>query len=117
MNPVYLGMTLLCVAALAAGQVLFKLSARHVAGAQDISGLLQLALYPWFLLSLVLYGGATLLWVWILRKVPLTAAYPFFALTFLLVPLVGVLFLGERVDMHYWLGVGLIMGGIWITVA
>lgn len=117
MNAALLGMTLACMAALAAGQVLFKLSARHVAGAGGMAAFTQLFSYPWFLLCLALYGGATLLWVWILRKVPLTAAYPFYALTFLLVPLLGTLFLGERVDTNYWLGVALIMAGIWLTVA
>jgi drug/metabolite transporter (DMT)-like permease len=106
----------LCVFALAVGQILFKLSARAVAGAQGVADLLRLLQHPWFILALAVYGAATLLWVWLLREIPLTVAYPFFALSFVLVPLLGWLLLGEVVGWTYWLGIALIMAGIYTTI-
>ncbi|MDH4229139.1 MAG: EamA family transporter [Nitrospirota bacterium] len=115
MSPLHLFLLLVCVAALAAGQILFKLSARHLSASGQ--GMISLLLYPGFLLALVLYGGATLLWIWLLRNIPLTLAYPFFALTFLFVPLASWAFLGEVVGARYWVGVGLILLGIWVTTS
>ncbi len=106
-----------CVLALAAGQLLFKLSARTLAGTDGASGLLRLAYEPYFLLSLAVYGSATVLWVWLLKELPLTVAYPFFALSFVFVPLISLFFLGEQVSLRYWAGIAMIMAGIYVTVA
>jgi drug/metabolite transporter (DMT)-like permease len=109
-------MIMVCVTAIAAGQLLFKLSARKVADTEPVSVFIDLACDPWFILAIILYAGATLLWVWILRQVPLTVAYPFFALTFVFVPLLSGIFLGEKVDLTYYAGVGLIIAGITVTI-
>jgi len=114
-SPPQLALLLVCVACLAAGQLLFKLSARTLQAATGPADLLRLLTEPAFLLALVVYGGTTLLWVWILRKVPLTVAYPFVALSFVLVPLAGWALLGERVAWNYWAGIALIVAGIWVT--
>lgn len=111
-----IALILICVLALAVGQLLFKLSARNLAPGEQALALLGLSREPWFLLSLVLYALATLLWVWLLRKVPLVAGYPFFALSFVVVPLLSSVFLGEQVNLAYWIGVLFIVAGIVITV-
>jgi multidrug transporter EmrE-like cation transporter len=99
--------------ALAGGQLLFKRAADGVAGAQgaaDAAG--RVALSPSFYLALCLYGGSTLLWIWILTRVPLSQAYPWAAAGTALVPLLAVLLFGEQVRPLYWLGIALIMAGI-----
>lgn len=108
---------LFCVLGISAGQLLFKLSARSLASADGPADLWRLALNPWFLGALVTYAGATVLWVWLLRELPLSRAYPFFALSFLFVPLLGGLFLGELTNARYWAGIALIVAGIWIAAA
>lgn len=110
-------LVLVCVLALAVGQLLFKLSSRALAGTDGLSGLARLAYEPYFLLSLTVYGGATVLWVWLLKELPLTVAYPFFALSFVFVPLISLLFLGEQVSLRYWAGIAMIMAGIYVTAA
>lgn len=73
---------------IAVGQLMFK---RVSISLGDVQGLnmiaLKLATDPLFILALMLYGSATILWVLALREVPLSIAYPFTALAFVLVPL------------------------------
>ena len=115
MTLLQFAMILICVVVLSIGQLLFKYSARTLPDTDSAAVLLTLASNPWFLLALLLYGGATLLWVWILREVPLTLAYPFIALSFVIVPLVSGTILGEQVDIAYWIGICLIVAGISVT--
>ena len=104
-----------CVLGISAGQLMFKLSARGIADVSGAPVLWRLAANPWFLMSLATYGGATVLWVWLLRELPLNRAYPFFALSFLFVPLLSGFLLGEPTNARYWVGIGLIVAGIWIA--
>jgi drug/metabolite transporter (DMT)-like permease len=102
-----------CVLAIASGQILFKLTA----GSVGASGQLwDLFLSPTLIAALVIYGIATLAWVWQLRYVNLSQAYPFMALSFVIVPLASTAILGEPITLRYWSGVGLIVGGIVLTV-
>jgi undecaprenyl phosphate-alpha-L-ara4N flippase subunit ArnE len=103
---------LTCVGGIAVGQVLFKLSARRVAGADGAGDLWRLVVSPPFLAALAVYGLASLLWVWVLREVPLSRAYPFFALSFVLVPLMAWAFMGEPVTARYWAGVAVLVAGL-----
>jgi drug/metabolite transporter (DMT)-like permease len=97
---------------LALGQVLFKLAGRDsslVRGWLDIAGVFAT---PWFWLALVVYGGATLLWIVLLQRVPLSRAYPFAALGFVLVPAASVWIFGERITLLYVIGSALVVLGI-----
>jgi multidrug transporter EmrE-like cation transporter len=54
--------------------------------------------------ALLLYGGSTILWVWILSRLPLRQAYPWVALGSIFVPLGVRLWFGEIVKPVFWLG-------------
>jgi len=62
--------------------------------------------------ALALYGVTTIAWVWVLQKIELGRAYPLMALAFVLVPIGSHVFLGERFQPQYFIGVALIMAGI-----
>ena len=62
--------------------------------------------------AFAIYGAATFIWVTILRTMPLSTAYPFIALGFLLVPLAGVVLFGEHLTPIQWAGAVLIVVGI-----
>jgi drug/metabolite transporter (DMT)-like permease len=100
--------------ALTVGQILFKRSAQQI----DPAGQwwLELAKVPAMWAALALYAGATLLWVHILTSVPLSRAYPFAALAFVLVPAAGYLLFGEPVNAKYVLGTVLIILGVIVAV-
>jgi drug/metabolite transporter (DMT)-like permease len=100
---------LVCIFAIAAGQILFKLSANTV---KETNSILSLAFEPWFLAAILLYGCVTLGWVWCLQEVPLSRAYLFMSLAFVLVPVMGALFFGETLTWKFFLSALLIVSGI-----
>jgi len=100
---------------LAVGQLLFKKSGLSIRGLPLGEALLNLAQLPAFYAALVLYGLATLLWVWLLSRVTLMQAYPWVAAGVVIIPLLSAAVFGERVNATYWLGAALIVAGILIT--
>jgi len=100
---------------LAVGQILFKVVARGMRGVALADGLMRLISMPMFYLALALYGAATLLWIWILSRIPLSQAYPWVALSMAAVPLLAGLVFHERVSPAYWLGIAFVMLGVAIT--
>lgn len=104
---------IVCVLGIAAGQILFKLSASamHKAGSYfDLRSLMIL------FVALALYGITTLAWVWVLQKIELGRAYPLMAMAFVLVPIGSHFVFGERFQVQYFVGVAMIMVGILVTV-
>lgn len=93
---------------MAAGQMLFKLAANSSAGRPMPLALLN----GWLITAVALYGAATLLWFYILRSTPLSIAYPFAALSFVIVPLGAWAFFGETLSWRYSIGMLLIVAGI-----
>jgi multidrug transporter EmrE-like cation transporter len=92
----------------AAGQVMFKMTGTRLGSAPVQSVLLS----PVFISALAIYGGATLLWVYVLKSVPLSYAYSFMALTFIAVPLLGHVWFAEPLDAKYFIGMGLVLAGL-----
>jgi len=64
----------------------------------------------WF--GLALYLVPTILWIWLLRTIPLTVLQPILSLSYVLTALLALWILREPVPMQRWLGMGLIMAGI-----
>jgi multidrug transporter EmrE-like cation transporter len=100
---------------LATGQVLFKKVGLELRGLPLSEGVLRVLASPALYAALALYGSATLLWIWVLSRVPLSRAYPYVAFGMVLVPLASILLFGERVRPGFWIGVALIVAGILIT--
>lgn len=103
----------ICVLGIAAGQILFKLSATSLQKSGSFFD-------PTTLLTLfsafALYGITTIAWVWVLQKIELGKVYPLMALAFILVPIGSHLFFGERFQPQYFLGVAIIITGIVFAV-
>lgn len=97
------------VCVISAGQLLFKLAAGHIDPRHPLADPRGLAILA---VALALYGGATLVWVMILRHAPLSRIYPLMALSFALTPLGAMVFLKEPISGGYWGGVALILAGL-----
>ena len=65
--------------------------------------------------SLVVYACGTVVWIFVLKSVPLTLAYSFMALTFCFVPILAMLFLGETLSLRFAAGMALIMAGMLVV--
>jgi drug/metabolite transporter (DMT)-like permease len=100
------------------GQTLVKLGINSVSGLDISNGLasfyLRILLRPYVLGGAFLYGFATLLWLYVLSKVDLSYAYPFLALTYVLVIISAWLFLGEPIPVLRWIGLSVICIGVLI---
>lgn len=112
MNRTHYLLLVLTVAALAVGQVLFKLAA----GAMKTGRSWQEWVFnTHLLLALVVYAGATAAWVALLRVVPLSSAYPFVALAFFFVPVLAHFTLNEPVRWQTMAGAAIIFLGVWVS--
>ena len=102
-----------CVAAISFGQVLFKYAAISFHATKSFVNLSFLA----FLASaLIIYALAACLWFYVLQFIPLSRAYPFVAICFILVPAASWIIFGEKLDIKYIVGtificVGVILAG------
>jgi len=97
---------------LAAGQVLFKKVGLAITGL-PLGGALPVALRnPLLYGALALYAVATMLWVWILSRVPLSQAYPWVAFGTVVVSLLSWCLFGERLVPMFWIGMMLIVAGL-----
>ncbi len=109
MSVTLLLLTVLCVTGISIGQLLFKKAAMALpVNAQWVDWVFN----GWLVVALALYGVTTVLWVWILRSVPLHLAYPFMGLAFVLVPTMGWLVLGEPLRWQTLFGGALILAGV-----
>lgn len=61
-------------------------------------------------------GGATALWLYILRHFPLSVAYPFTSLSYVFGMLAAMWVFGEQVSLVKWVGMALIVAGVFLIV-
>ncbi|MFV9325728.1 hypothetical protein [Citrobacter europaeus] len=102
-----------CVTGLAIGNLLLKKTASTIiAIPADIFGLI---FNPWFYCAVAVYGGSTLLWVMILRKISLGLAYPMFALGFIIVPILDYVIFKEPLRLTTLVGGAIIVFGVIIA--
>lgn len=99
------GLLLAAAVFAAAGQVMFKLGATNRTS-------LAAFINPQIIGGGVFYFLGAVLWVVALSKAPLSVAYPFTALTFVLVYLASIFLLGERPAPAAFFGVALVLGGL-----
>jgi undecaprenyl phosphate-alpha-L-ara4N flippase subunit ArnE len=90
-----------------AGQLALKSGLRPASDASPAL-LVRAGLLIW----LVTYVVTTLLWLFALRTIPLSQAFPILGLQFALVPLVSSVWLHEEVCATQWVGIVVIVLGV-----
>lgn len=98
----------------AVGQVLLKWGvspAGEPAGAAAPGLLRALASWPLWA-GFAAYGFSLLLWLFALKKFPLSTAYPMVSLGYVVVMAAGAIFFQETVSVQKWVGVALISCGV-----
>ncbi|KKC48025.1 membrane protein [Paenibacillus sp. D9] len=96
---------------LVAGQTIWKLGLDRTGGL-GTDNLLQVLLSPLILAGIALYGIATVLWLAVLSRLPLSAAYPLQSLAYVLGLLLAWRLFGEAVPPNRWIGCGIIVAGV-----
>ena len=88
-----------------AGQMLLKAAA-------DEPTLMAQILRPSTLIGLALYGSAAFLYIFALRKIPVSVAFPSVSLSYAIVAVLGHFLFGEPFGIKQIGGIALIMGGV-----
>lgn len=105
---------ILTVIALSVGQVLFKIASTSFEF--STMGIIHSLLNIKLISALIIYFFATLMWLLVLKALPLRTAYPFIALAFFIVPILAHFLLGESINWKTFAGASLIVIGVWISV-
>jgi drug/metabolite transporter (DMT)-like permease len=102
---------------MASGQVLFKLAAQRLSAtatiAEQVTSLLG---NTYFFVAFAFYCALAICWVWILTFTPLSRAYPFVALAFVITPMLGGWLFGEPINSRLGFGVVAIVFGLVLVV-
>src|SRR5256885_5016995 len=100
-----------------ASEIFLKLGARDTAALTQswnwtgITGLLS----PWTWLGILFLILSLVSWLYVLRHVPLSIAFPLSNVVQVLVPLASWIFLGELIDTTRWWGIGMVLIGLVIV--
>lgn len=102
-------------AILAFGQVFLKIGLMKMEPFGWNAAFWRSALLNWqFALSGICFGGASLLWMYIIKKFPLSMAYPLVSLSYIFGLLAAAWIFHEDVNLNKWIGVALIVAGCFI---
>lgn len=113
MNAIYSLLVLLNTVILVSGQFLWKYGMEKQEDAfSSIFSVVRLFFTPYIFTGLVMYGLATVLWLFILTKIPLSTAYPLQSLAYIIAVFGAFFIFGEAVTVWKIAGVLLIMIGV-----
>jgi undecaprenyl phosphate-alpha-L-ara4N flippase subunit ArnE len=76
----------------------------------------NLLLSRYFLIWFICYAFMTLLWLYVLRIIPLSQAFPVLGLMYALIPIGSKYLLKEEVVFSQWLGISIIITGVILVV-
>jgi len=124
MNLVVLLLIIVSVTLSAIAQISLKagmaaLAARSAHGlatgaAGGLSLMLQALTQPWVVVGLALYGLGAMAWMLVLARLDVSVAYPFVALGFIIVMLLGAMVFGEPITLAKLGGTVLVGMGVWL---
>lgn len=103
-------MVLANILLLVTGQLCWKIGMARIENL-SIGTLIQSLFTPYIFGGLVLYGFATLLWLWILAKAEFSMVYPLQSLAYALGVVVAIVVFKEDVTALRWIGVATIILG------
>ncbi|MBW5445510.1 EamA family transporter [Cohnella sp. CFH 77786] len=99
------------VVLLVAGQIVWKIGLEKSGGFQ-LENALHVLLSPLILLGILIYGLATVVWLYVLSRLPLSFAYPLQSFAYVLALLVAFAMFKESIPPTRWIGAFIIMAGI-----
>ncbi|MGG5252863.1 EamA family transporter [Neobacillus sp. SM06] len=76
----------------------------------------QFVFSPFIFLGFVLYILATVIWMYLLSKLPLSFLYPLQSIAYVLALFVGLFLFKEQIPITRWVGTGIILLGVYLVV-
>jgi multidrug transporter EmrE-like cation transporter len=110
---------LFAVISAATGQVMLKHGMQLATARSSSSGgslVLSALTTGWVPFGLVVFGVSAIAWLAALSRVPLSVAYPFNALGYLVILTASIVILHERASVLTWVGSVLVVSGLVIVV-
>ncbi|MDD1651931.1 MAG: EamA family transporter [Methanomicrobiales archaeon] len=110
-----------CVILGASGEILFKVGVGKLgefnlgSAGEVLSNLVRMAGSPLILAGFLCYGVAAVLWIYALSRLDLSFAYPMYALMYAIIPLAAYFILKEQIPTGRWVGILLIILGVYIV--
>lgn len=95
------------------GQILWKFGVAKI-DSWNLINLYYLMISPLIVGGIILYALATIVWLFILSKLPLSVAYPLQSLTYVFGIFIGYLIFKENVSLVQWCGVVLLVIGVYL---
>ncbi|MEO3715569.1 EamA family transporter [Roseateles flavus] len=78
----------------------------------DLWSIARLLCRPWIVSAFGAAFLASLCWMAAINRLPISRAYPYMAINFLLVAVLATLLFGEKMDIYRWAGTAIIMLGV-----
>jgi multidrug transporter EmrE-like cation transporter len=113
------GLLLFAVISAATGQVLLKHGMQLASARATATGgslVVSAASSPWVLGGLVVFAVSAVAWLGALSKVPLSIAYPFNAIGYIVILAASIVILHEKANVLTWAGSLLVVSGVIIVV-
>lgn len=113
------GLLLFAVLSAASGQLLLKHGMQVATARAHASGgslIIAAATSPLIIGGLAIFAISAVAWLATLAKVPLSVAYPFNALSYLLILTLSAVLLHERTNLLTWAGSLVVVSGLIIVV-
>ena len=120
-TPISIALLLVSVCLAVAGQLTLKSAMDRVGriGTAQVSAagdtIVRAAKEPRLWAGLMLFGISAMFWLVVLSRVPLSVAYPFVGISYIIVVAFARVFLGEHVPLMRWVGVVVVGLGIAIV--
>lgn len=105
-------LALISIALGSIGQFGLKLASEELYTGSGIWNLVLSAINTKMILSISCFVISMVMWIFVLRKMELSIAYPMVGLGYVFVMALSYFFLQEQVDIHKLIGTGLIVGGV-----
>lgn len=112
-NPILMAFATAC--SMACGQVLFKIGSKSLSGNGIVNSVFEFITNPFLIFAIFLYASTIIAWIYVLRVLPLSVAYPITALSYLIVPLISYFILNEQITIRIVMGSVLIILGVVVS--
>lgn len=100
---------------LVAGQTLWKVGLTGIDTKFSMNNILRMFLNPYIFGGLIIYGLATVIWLYILSRTELSLVYPIQSLCYVVAAVVAILIFRENIPVTRWCGLGLIVLGAYFV--
>lgn len=107
----------ICSVLLSFGQLIWKigLGKLQVVTLISVEGLTKALISPYIITGMVIYIVATVIWLNVLSKIPLSFAYPLMSIAYIFGMILAKTVLGESISTVRWLGAFVIVFGVYLV--